>query len=62
MDLGALYNENEKFQTYVDAYAAKHSLSVKEAMSHKIVQNVAEMHREPSDQIRSRAAERKRDS
>lgn len=62
MDLGILYNENEKFRTYVDAYAAKHGLSSKEAMSHKIVQNVAEMYREPSDQIRSRAAERKCDS
>lgn len=33
----SLYEKNEKFREYVDRYAAKHEISVEEALTHKIV-------------------------
>ena len=45
MDVRSLYEENKDFKEYVDAYCKKYpekgSISVDEALTHKIVINVA---------------------
>lgn len=41
-----LYKTNQDFRDYVDRYSKKHDISKYEAMSHKLVQGVAEYYRE----------------
>lgn len=41
-----LYNVCEDFKEYVDKYSAKHKISVNEALTHKMVQEVAKMYKE----------------
>lgn len=41
-----LYNSNKDFRDYVERYSKKHDISKYEAMSHKLVQGVAEYYRE----------------
>ena len=41
-----LYNKCEDFKEYVDKYSTKHKISVNEAFTHKLVQEVAKMYKE----------------
>lgn len=41
-----LYNVCEDFKEYVDKYSTKHKISVNEALTHKLVQEVAKMYKE----------------
>lgn len=41
-----LYNVCEDFKEYVNKYSAKHKISVNEALTHKMVQEVAKMYKE----------------
>lgn len=47
-EMKELYNQNEDFKDYVDAYCKKHEISKDEAFSHKIVVNVGEYYSEKS--------------
>lgn len=48
MDLGLLYKENKEFKQYVDKYSNNYnegkSITVEEALRHKLVEQVAEMY------------------
>lgn len=41
-----LYQTNKNFREYVDRYSKKHDISKYEAMSHKLVQGVAEYYKD----------------
>ena len=41
-----LYDVCEDFKEYVDKYSKKHKISVQEALTHKLVQEVAQMYKE----------------
>ena len=41
-----LYNKSEDFKEYVDKYSTKHKILVQEALTHKLVQEVAQMYKE----------------
>ena len=43
-----LYDKNEDFKDYVDAYCKKHEISKEEAFTHKLVMNVGEYYFEKS--------------
>jgi hypothetical protein len=40
-----LYNEDERFKTYVDAYCRKHKITPKAAFDHVIVRSVGDHYR-----------------
>ena len=40
-----LYDVCEDFKEYVDKYSAKHKISVNEALTHEMVQEVAKMYK-----------------
>ena len=44
-----LYNKCEDFKEYVDKYSTKHKISVNEALTHKLVQEVAKVYKEKMD-------------
>lgn len=48
MDLGLLYQENQEFRQYVDKYSKYYnegkSIHVEEALKHKLVEQVADMY------------------
>lgn len=41
-----LYNKCEDFKEYVDKYSTKHKISVQEALTHKLVQEVGKNYKE----------------
>lgn len=41
-----LYGKCEDFKNYVDKYSTKHKISVHEALSHKLVQEVGKNYKE----------------
>ena len=41
-----LYNKSEDFKEYVDKYSTKHKISVQEALTHKLVQEVGKNYKE----------------
>lgn len=41
-----LYKTNQDFRDYVERYCKKHDISKYEAMSHKLVQGVAEYYKD----------------
>ena len=46
IDTGKMYEENEKFRQYVDKYCNTYKISVQEALSHKLVQEVGKNYKE----------------
>lgn len=44
MNYKTLYEENQEFKDYVDRYCAEYSISVKDALTHAIVQEVGDMY------------------
>ncbi|MBR1703153.1 MAG: hypothetical protein IJ716_14595 [Lachnospiraceae bacterium] len=49
MNLLELYNTNPDFKTYVDRYSKTYKLSVAEALTHKLVREVAEYYTGKTD-------------
>ena len=47
-EMKELYDKNEDFKDYVDAYCKKHEISKEEAFTHKLVMNVGEYYFEKS--------------
>ena len=47
-----LYNKSEDFKEYVDKYSTKHKISVNEALTHKLVQEVAKMYNDAINNLK----------
>jgi hypothetical protein len=46
LNANELYNKCEDFKEYVDKYSTKHKISVQEALTHKLVQEVGKNYKE----------------
>ena len=42
----SLYETNQDFKEYVDRYSNKHKITVEEALTHALVQEVGKMYKE----------------